>query len=286
MADRPHGRTKYVVEKCRCEVCRKACADYERERKARTAPVYVGADRARQHVRWLSEQGVGLKQIVKVSGVSQGCLWKLMYGDKKRFGRPSKRIRPETERAILAVMPDQGADGARIPAGETLAHVETLVVRGWSKVAIAKHVHGPDARTLQLGHEFVTRRAARIIEGLLDLPVETRMSRHGTPCALPEPVDEVEPVEDDQAVHLDLNPLPEGIDLSWRKQATCRRPEYPTWMFFPARGDSRTIAAAREVCARCPVADQCLDFALATNAEGVWAGTSERQRRALRKAAA
>lgn len=52
--------------------------------------------------------------------------------------------------------------------------------------------------------------------------------------------------------------------------------------FFPARGES--LAAARAICGRCPVADQCLDYALDLGIKhGVWGGTSERDRRTLRK---
>jgi WhiB family redox-sensing transcriptional regulator len=44
------------------------------------------------------------------------------------------------------------------------------------------------------------------------------------------------------------------------------------------------IDAAKQVCTECPVMDQCLEFALATNQEaGVWGGTTEDERRRLRK---
>ena len=312
MGDRPHGtRAKYVVEKCRCDLCREAVRNYERERRARTVPAYVGADRARQHVKWLGEQGVGLKRIVAVSGVSQGALWKLMYGDQKRFGRPSKRITRETEQKILAVLPDAVADGAYIDGKKTREHIDTLVDRGWSRIAIGRHVHGPDARTLQVGSGQVTARTARIIEGLLSMPVEQKRTRHQPDEERIVPLDpeaelrteagreqlrlrqiqyrttgttDIEHVDAEAVVaNLDLAPLPEGIDLSWKRQATCRRPEFPTWIFFPARGDTKTLAAARDACSRCPVQEPCLDFALVTDAEGIWAGTSEKQRRQIRK---
>ena len=44
------------------------------------------------------------------------------------------------------------------------------------------------------------------------------------------------------------------------------------------------IDAAKEICAVCPVNPECLEFALATNQEaGVWGGTTEEERRKLRK---
>ena len=45
------------------------------------------------------------------------------------------------------------------------------------------------------------------------------------------------------------------------------------------------IDAAKGVCRSCEALEPCLDFALATNQEsGVWGGTSEEERRKLRKA--
>jgi WhiB family transcriptional regulator, redox-sensing transcriptional regulator len=78
-------------------------------------------------------------------------------------------------------------------------------------------------------------------------------------------------------------PLPNLADLipprpGWMAQAACRgRPEV-SW--FPLKGD--TGAAAKAVCAGCPVRAECLAYALAEDLAGVWAGTSERERRAMR----
>jgi WhiB family redox-sensing transcriptional regulator len=65
----------------------------------------------------------------------------------------------------------------------------------------------------------------------------------------------------------------------WRNRAACLGADPD--LFFPQRGES--AEAAREVCARCPVREPCLDYAL-RNAitHGVWGGLPERERRALR----
>src|SRR5690242_8005745 len=71
----------------------------------------------------------------------------------------------------------------------------------------------------------------------------------------------------------------------WRDRAACRdtNPE----LFFPIGTTGLAIDqidAARAVCAQCPVMSECLEFALATNQEaGVWGGTTEDERRKLRK---
>ena len=53
-------------------------------------------------------------------------------------------------------------------------------------------------------------------------------------------------------------------------------------IFFPETGEG--VAFARQLCRRCPVKSECLDFAMATNESfGVWGGTSERERRRMRR---
>ena len=45
------------------------------------------------------------------------------------------------------------------------------------------------------------------------------------------------------------------------------------------------IEAAKAVCEECPVKERCLQFALETNQDsGIWGGTSEEERRRLRRA--
>jgi WhiB family redox-sensing transcriptional regulator len=69
-------------------------------------------------------------------------------------------------------------------------------------------------------------------------------------------------------------------NVEWQDEAFCVQvdPE----LFFPERGGSSK--AARAACAACPVRGQCLEYAL-NNKEsfGIWGGTSERERRKLRK---
>jgi len=53
-------------------------------------------------------------------------------------------------------------------------------------------------------------------------------------------------------------------------------------VFFPDRGES--LEPAKAVCAQCAVRDECLEFALLAGERfGVWGGTSERERRRIRR---
>jgi WhiB family redox-sensing transcriptional regulator len=78
----------------------------------------------------------------------------------------------------------------------------------------------------------------------------------------------------------------------WRHDAICAA-EDPE-LFFPVGDNGRyegpalvQIAEAKAVCRRCPVREQCLQWALATGQdEGVWGGLTEIERRQLRRHAA
>jgi len=271
---------------CRCEICRGAAREYRKKDQIREVPAYVTATAAREHVAWLSTQGVGLKQVAKISGVSQGAMWKLVYGKRQPDGSqiPSKRIRPATAEKILAVTPSDGADGSLVPAGPVWADVRRLLSRGWTKRAIARGI-GQDGCGLQLGEDWVQRRNVAAVHALLDLPVPDDVgaawsARHkATVEADPEPVKGYD--DRDQFILEMAVLLEQRADQSdWRKRRACRGK--PPWMFFPQRGDVETLEAAKAVCSTCPVAEQCLEANL-DQREGIFGGLSDRQRRVLRR---
>ena len=72
----------------------------------------------------------------------------------------------------------------------------------------------------------------------------------------------------------------------WREQASCRDTDPD--LFFPVGTTGpavEQIEAAKAVCHECSAREACLEFALVTNQEsGIWGGTSEEERRKLRKA--
>ena len=69
-------------------------------------------------------------------------------------------------------------------------------------------------------------------------------------------------------------------DIEWRLDAACRDVE--TSIFFPESDDD--AGPALEICATCPVREECLEFALLTRQEdGVWGGMTETDRRRLRR---
>jgi WhiB family redox-sensing transcriptional regulator len=68
----------------------------------------------------------------------------------------------------------------------------------------------------------------------------------------------------------------------WLDHRACA--DVDTALFFPGRGDNLATAAAKAVCAGCPVAAECLEYALENGERfGIWGGTSENERRSLRR---
>jgi WhiB family redox-sensing transcriptional regulator len=66
----------------------------------------------------------------------------------------------------------------------------------------------------------------------------------------------------------------------WRLRALCAQTDPEA--FFPEKGGSARAALA--VCAECPVRGECLNHALENDERfGVWGGTTERERRRLRR---
>lgn len=92
----------------------------------------------------------------------------------------------------------------------------------------------------------------------------------------------VEPVEPDDDV-IDLASLVPQGDLSWQDRGLCAQTDPEE--FFPDKGGATRYAKA--ICAVCPVQAECLDYALANDERfGVWGGTTERDRRKIKRALA
>ena len=70
------------------------------------------------------------------------------------------------------------------------------------------------------------------------------------------------------------NPTP------WMNDGNCK--DHPPSTFFPSDGVG--VEVAKRICATCPVAAECLNYALDNRIDhGVWGATSERQRRRMLK---
>lgn len=87
-------------------------------------------------------------------------------------------------------------------------------------------------------------------------------------------------------MHVTYGPVNLATDLvaDWRVRAACSG--YPNTLFFPTSDvvDDGAVERAKAVCAVCPVIEDCLEYALETNQRaGIWGGTSEQERKSLRR---
>ena len=70
------------------------------------------------------------------------------------------------------------------------------------------------------------------------------------------------------------------MNIKWMSKGNCRNK--PPEVFFPS--DGLGVEIAKKVCETCNVKEVCLNHAMKNRIDhGVWGGTSERQRRRLRK---
>lgn len=82
--------------------------------------------------------------------------------------------------------------------------------------------------------------------------------------------------------HDDPFQLPVIEPEPWTAQALCGQANPDAW--FPEKGASPRDA--KRICATCPVAADCLEYAMRNRERwGVWGGLTERERRQLERAA-
>lgn len=80
---------------------------------------------------------------------------------------------------------------------------------------------------------------------------------------------------------MNLSELFGDRNIEWQKNALCIYTDPD--IFFPEKGIP-ILKEVKNLCARCPVKDQCLDYALSSDERhGIWGGTSERERKFLLK---
>lgn len=155
-ADKPHGTRIRYMSGCRCDDCRRANTDYEKQRAvARKNGEWNGivpAARARRHLNHLSRLGVGRRTVSDVTDISDSVLAMIRAGTRRN-------IRAQTERLILAVTPACAGDRALIDAAPTWLLITELLAAGFTKTRIAGEL-GRKTAALQINRHRVTVRNA------------------------------------------------------------------------------------------------------------------------------
>lgn len=175
VAEHVHGTHPcYVLDACRCLPCSAANAAYEGNRARQNAygrSDYIDAEPSREHIRGLMDQGMGLKRIVAVTDLSQGMLWKLLYGKKRADGTrvPTVRVRKATEARILAITLDL-AEGARIDSTGSRRRIQALVCLGYSIRNLGERLGIQSSNMHSAVHDrgLITVRTATAITALYD----------------------------------------------------------------------------------------------------------------------
>lgn len=253
IADHQHGtRACYVLDTCRCTPCSKANSAAENERTRLKAygryHKYVDAHPVRLHLAELKEYGIGLKQVSRVSGVSNGSLTNIWYGlyETTGMGRsggingagnltrePSRRVLRITAERIYAVeavsanlSPGQ-VDRERTSLART--HLQALVALGWSMSKLARRldmdpgnftsvIHGPR----MMVRETVDRAEALFEELSMTLPPRSShrdKSSYSRAVNYAKAVDWVPPLAlDDLDIPTDLEVVEQDFDVAavWR----------------------------------------------------------------------
>ncbi len=79
---------------------------------------------------------------------------------------------------------------------------------------------------------------------------------------------------------------PSELSGGWMPRGACRGED--TELFFPITATGPALAqafAAKAVCFQCAVRAACLSYALATGQAGIWGGTTQEERHAMRRSA-
>ena len=78
-----------------------------------------------------------------------------------------------------------------------------------------------------------------------------------------------------------------GSSPGWMPRGACQGQDPE--LFFPVAATGPALAqiiAAKAVCFRCAVRAACLSYALATGQAGIWGGTTQEERHAMRRSSA
>lgn len=158
VGERPHGSyAKYVLEKCRCEECRKGSSQHRRQRYRLQAMgeyrLLVDAKRSKNRLHSLQCRGLSRRDIAQIAGMSPTTLWKIATGKRTR-------VTPETERRLLAIDElTNDIDANRVPADESWETIYRIMECGYSKAVIARHL-GCRAPAIRLSHDRIYKSTA------------------------------------------------------------------------------------------------------------------------------
>jgi hypothetical protein len=160
---------------CRCEACRQAAATYNKileRRRLKGIETLFDNTEAREHLRWLSGKGVGLRTVQERSGIGRTTLQSILSGR-------ARRSRAETIAAILAVGTHVRAPGGLVDARPTWQLLEDMLRYGYTQGYLAKRLGATYHRpVLQISRDMVLQSTADAVAELHAELVGTERERH------------------------------------------------------------------------------------------------------------
>lgn len=180
---RQHGtRTMYVNSKCRCEPCMTANRLYAREVERRQARIRYGIEQpddkwvdpteARDHLLWLTEQGIGLRTLMNVTGLGRTALTEIKRGIPKRIART-------TAMKILATPNTHRPLATLVDAAATWQLLNDLLHLGFTKTRVATAL-GSRSGALQIQKTRVTLKTSQRVQTLYNHLIDETPIWHGT----------------------------------------------------------------------------------------------------------
>ena len=161
----------------------------------------------------------------------------------------------------------------RLPVGAAVGEHEGHRARSYGHASICRQ-----------SREIPGQALAQVTGGVNSLVVRPEAPRGLARATRPDTsatVDRRDSGGTDLGPHARLGCRPRGATRS-----ACRDSDPDVFFPIGSTGPAlEQIETARRICTACTVSDECLEFALATNQEaGIWGGTTEEERRKLRKA--
>lgn len=145
-----HGTlSRHKYHGCKCQTCYDGFRAYQRTRHRRrgygTWQPFVDAEPVREHIQHLRGAGLSIARIAEAAGLPVPTIARYLYGCDGR--PPTRRARPETAAAVLAVTADAATPG-RVPLAGTRRRIQALAAAGWPTLAVAERA-GMNRRTIR-----------------------------------------------------------------------------------------------------------------------------------------
>jgi transposase len=139
------SHARYVIGRCRCDACKAANREYERERRRRKAygrDGMVDAAPVRARLLALYAAGYTTREVERISGVGHTVQYNIVHRHW-RTGSPVTRCKRENAEAIMAVRGRNLTPFERVSAGPAIALVRRWMQAGLSGAEVAR-VSGVD----------------------------------------------------------------------------------------------------------------------------------------------